>query len=89
MFSVSRRDKATLEQLYPLLKREVTADPEQHNPARRAAIRAAIAQAEESCRQRHAADLKKKDDELRAKLDGEFSMTFAVQTSNCDSNEAW
>lgn len=74
MFRISRRDEIAVESLLPLFAREITADPERHNPARREARIKEIKRYQRGFRalrqrQRAAAD-KKQDEELRTKLNG-------------------
>lgn len=72
MNPVSRRDRQALEQLLPLLDREITVDPEQQNPARRAARRQDVACARVLFNEERRAQEARKDSELRARLDSEY-----------------
>lgn len=76
MVMASRRNEAVVEALLPLFAREITADPEHRDPRRR---RARIEDFEQIRlglralrRQQRAAAERKKDDELRLKLNGDF-----------------
>lgn len=70
MLRPSRRDQLALEPLLPLIDREITADPEQRDPARRAARKREVAQATLIYRNLRVEEEKRKDRELRARLDG-------------------
>jgi hypothetical protein len=70
MLRPSRRDQLALETLLPLIDREITADPEQRNPARRAARRHEVSRATLSFKNLRVEQEERKDRELRAKLDG-------------------
>lgn len=85
----SRRDEIAVEGLIDLFDREVTVDPEKHDPERRKAIKKVIARAREYYKQQSAAKERKKDDALRAKLDGEFRLVVPVQTTDLCSDEHW
>jgi hypothetical protein len=74
MLPISRRDRQAVEQLLPLLHREITADPEQHNPLRREARRRDIANAKILFNEERRAQEARKDSELRAKLDGKSQL---------------
>ena len=80
--SISRRDRNAVEQLLPLLLREVTADPEQQDLARRAARRADVVQAKELFKTQRAAEERKKDELLRARLEGERTMVSLLLLTN-------
>jgi hypothetical protein len=86
MHPVSRRDKQALEQLLPLLDQEITADPEQHDPRRRAIRRQDVAHVKLLLKEERVAEEAKKDSELRAKLDSESQMSsFKHMTDHTDS----
>lgn len=87
MIPFSRRDEIAVQQMISLFHREITVDPEQHNPARRAARRQDIAHARMYFNQRRAADEQRKDDELRAKLDGQCRGAISVLTADLDRCE--
>lgn len=70
MLRPSRRDQLALEPLLLLIDREITADPEQRDPARRAARRHEVAQATLNFKSLRVAEEVKKDRELRTKLNG-------------------
>jgi len=70
MLRASRRDQLALESLLPLLDREITADPEQRDPARRAARREDVAHATSVLKTLRVEEEKRKDRELVAKLNG-------------------
>jgi hypothetical protein len=86
MHPVSRRDKQVLEQLLPLLDREITADPEQHDPRRRAIRKQDVAHARLLLKEERRAEEVRKDNELRAKLDSESQISsFMHMTDHTDS----
>lgn len=70
MLRPSRRDQLALESLLPFIDREITADPEQRDPARRAARRQEVSQATLAFKNLRAEEEERKDRELRAKLNG-------------------
>jgi hypothetical protein len=86
MHPVSRRDKQVLEQLLPLLDREITADPGQYDPRRRATRRQDVAHAKLLLSEERRAEEVKKDSELRAKIDSESQISsFKHMTDRTDS----
>lgn len=70
MLRPSRRDQLALESLLPFIDREITADPEQRDPARRAARRQEVSQATLVFKNLRAVEEERRDRELRAKLNG-------------------
>ena len=70
MLHQSRRDQLTLEPLLPFIDREITADPERRDPARRTARRQDVAQATLYFKNLRAEKEEKKDRDLRARLNG-------------------
>ena len=70
MLRPSRRDQLALESLLPLVDREITADPEQRDPARRAARRHEVSRATLCFGNLRVKEEERKDCELRAKLNG-------------------
>lgn len=93
MFRSSRRDEIAVEALLPSFAREITADLERHNPARREARIKEIKGYQRDFRalgqrQRAVAD-KKQDDELRTRLNGkrghsrESSCTLLMPSGLC------
>lgn len=79
---VSRRDQNVLEQLLPFIDREITVDPEQQDPARRAARRQDVAHAKILLSEERRAEEAKKDNELRAKLDSESDVFSSWSTTD-------
>lgn len=82
MLRPSRRDQLALEPLLPLIDREITADPEQRDPSRRAARREGVVQATSYFRNLRNEDEERKDRELRAKLDGVSKLLTCRQVTN-------
>ena len=82
MLPPSRRDQLTFEPLLPFINREITAYPEQRDPARRTARRQDVAQATMYFKGLRAAEEDKKDRELRAKLDESLLRTCLLYTSD-------
>ena len=80
MLHPSRRDQLALEPLLPFIDREITADPEQRNPARRAARRQEVAQATLYFKNLRAEEEERKDRELRARLDG---VSISLTLTHC------
>lgn len=70
MLCPSRRDQLALESLLPLIDREITVDPEQQDPARRAARRHEVSRATLSFRNLRVEEEETKARELRARLNG-------------------
>jgi hypothetical protein len=70
MLHQSRRDQLALEPLLPFIDREITANPERRDPARRAARRQDVPQATLYFKNLRAEEEEKKDRELRARLNG-------------------
>ena len=70
MIRPSRGDQLALEPLLPFIDREITADPEQRDPARRAARRREVAHASLYFKNLRVEEEERRDRELRAKLDG-------------------
>jgi hypothetical protein len=81
MFHPLSRDLSLVGSLLPLFTREITADPEQHNRARREARIRDLKQMGSYMRETRMEAERRKDDELRARLDG-------VLYSFADSNMA-
>jgi hypothetical protein len=79
MFRPSSRDLSLVGSLLPLFAREMTADPEQHNRARREARVRDYKEIGRYVNQSKAEAERRQDDELRARLDGE-SEPFEVLT---------
>jgi hypothetical protein len=79
MFRPSSRDLSLVGSLLPLFAREMTADPEQHNRARREARVRDYKEIGRYVNQSKAEAERRQDDELRARLDGE-SGPFEVLT---------
>jgi hypothetical protein len=79
MFRPSSRDLSLVGSLLPLFAREMTADPEQHNRARREARVRDLKEIGRYVNQSKAEAERRQDDELRARLDGE-SEPFEVLT---------
>jgi hypothetical protein len=79
MFRPSSRDLSLVGSLLPLFAREMTADPEQHNRARREARDRDFKEIGRYVNQSKAEAERRQDDELRARLDGE-SEPFEVLT---------
>lgn len=72
MFRPSSRDLSLVGSLLPLFAREITADPEQHNRARREARVREYKEIGRYVNQTKVEDERRQDDELRARLDGKF-----------------
>lgn len=79
MFHSTSRDVALVDGLLPLFNREITADPEQRNRARREARIGELGGIGRYIKERRLEAEKRKDDELRAKLNGE-SGSFGIWT---------
>jgi len=79
MFRPSSRDLSLAGSLLPLFAREITADPEQHNRARREARVRDYKEIGRYVNQSKAEAERRQDDELRARLDGE-SEPFEILT---------
>jgi hypothetical protein len=71
MFRPSSRDLSLVGSLLPLFAREITADPEQHNRARREARVRDYKEIGRYVNQSNAEAERRQDDELRTRLDGE------------------
>ena len=74
MFHPSSRDLSLVGSLLPLFTREITADPEQHNRARREASIRGLKQMGSYMRETRIEAERRQDDELRARLDGELKL---------------
>ena len=74
MFHPSSRDLSLVGSLLPLFTREITADPEQHNRARREARIRGLKQMGSYMRETRIEAERRQDDELRARLDGEMKL---------------
>ena len=74
MFHPLSRDLSLVGSLLPLFTREITADPEQHNRARREARIRDLKQMGSYMRETRMEAERRKDDELRARLDGELKL---------------
>lgn len=89
MFRPSPRDLSLLGGLLPLFAREITADPEQHDRARREARIRGYKEIGRYVDQTKAEAERKRDDALRVKLDGEsepfsfFSMADNHRRESC------
>lgn len=70
MLRPSLRDQLALESLLPLMDREITADPEQRDPARRTARRQDVAHAMLVFKNIRVEKQEREERELRAKLNG-------------------
>lgn len=82
MLRPSRRDQLALEPLLPLIDREITADPEQRDPSRRAARREGVVQATSYFRNLRVEEEARKDREIRSKLDGMTKLLARRQVTN-------
>jgi hypothetical protein len=74
MFHPSSRDLSLVGSFLPLFTREITADPEQHNRARREARIRGLKQMGIYMRETRIEAERRQDDELRARLDGELKL---------------
>jgi hypothetical protein len=74
MFHPSSRDLSLVGSLLPLFTREITADPEQHNRARREARIRGLKQMRSYMKETRIEAERRQDDELRARLDGELKL---------------
>jgi len=72
MLRTSARDLSLVGGLLPLFTREITADPEQHNRARREARIRGFNEMGKYITETRVEAERRKDDELRAKLEGEL-----------------
>ena len=86
MLQPSRRDRIALEPLLPYINREITADPEQRDPARRAARRQAVAQASSYFKKLRAEEEEKKEQELRASLAGKAITLARPRHTDCSGS---
>lgn len=73
MLHVSRRDRLALEPLLDHIAREITADPDQRDPARLAARRHDVAQAKKCFKRLRDVEAEKADSELRMKLNSKHA----------------